>query len=86
MRQSQRRPPGEFWRIWSRLDFKKNVAFFDRSEEREQEPGFVLRATPGIPIHVADRNGGAEEVRTPDPHVANVVLSQLSYRPICQVI
>ena len=27
-------------------------------------------------------NGGAEGVRTLDPHVANVVLSQLSYRPI----
>ena len=26
-------------------------------------------------------NGGAEETRTPDPHVANVVLSQLSYCP-----
>ena len=27
-------------------------------------------------------NGGAEGVRTLDPHVANVVLSQLSYRPM----
>ena len=27
-------------------------------------------------------NGGAEEIRTLDPHVANVVLYQLSYRPI----
>ncbi len=26
-------------------------------------------------------SGGAEETRTPDPHVANVVLSQLSYCP-----
>ena len=26
-------------------------------------------------------NGGAEEIRTPDPHVANVMLYQLSYRP-----
>ena len=26
-------------------------------------------------------NGGAEGIRTLDPHVANVVLSQLSYRP-----
>jgi hypothetical protein len=25
--------------------------------------------------------GGAEEIRTLDPHVANVVLYQLSYRP-----
>ena len=25
---------------------------------------------------------GAEESRTPDPHVANVVLYQLSYRPV----
>ena len=25
--------------------------------------------------------GGAEGIRTLDPHVANVVLSQLSYRP-----
>jgi hypothetical protein len=25
--------------------------------------------------------GGGEEIRTPDPNVANVVLSQLSYTP-----
>ena len=28
------------------------------------------------------RHGGAEEIRTPDPHVANVMLYQLSYRPV----
>ena len=27
-------------------------------------------------------NGGAEEIRTPDPRVANAMLYQLSYRPI----
>ena len=27
-------------------------------------------------------NGGEEEIRTPDPHVANVMLYQLSYFPI----
>lgn len=27
------------------------------------------------------KGGGAEETRTPDPHDANVVLYQLSYRP-----
>ena len=27
-------------------------------------------------------NGGAEEIRTPDPHVANVMLYQLSYCPM----
>jgi hypothetical protein len=27
--------------------------------------------------------GGPEGIRTPDPLVANQVLSQLSYRPIC---
>ena len=27
-------------------------------------------------------SNGAEEIRTPDPHVANVVLYQLSYRPV----
>lgn len=27
------------------------------------------------------RNGGAEEIRTPDPHNAIVVLYQLSYDP-----
>ena len=27
-------------------------------------------------------DGGAEEIRTLDPHVANVVLYQLSYRPL----
>ena len=29
------------------------------------------------------KGGGGEEDRTPDPHVANVVLSQLSYSPTC---
>ena len=28
-----------------------------------------------------EKSGGAEETRTLDPHVANVVLYQLSYRP-----
>ena len=28
-------------------------------------------------------NGGEEEIRTLDPHVANVMLYQLSYFPIC---
>ena len=27
-------------------------------------------------------DGGEEEIRTPDPHVANVMLYQLSYFPI----
>ena len=27
-------------------------------------------------------SGGAEEIRTPDPYVANVMLYQLSYRPV----
>ena len=31
-----------------------------------------------------ERRSGAEEIRTPDPHVANVVLYQLSYRPLPQ--
>ena len=26
-------------------------------------------------------DGGAKGIRTPDPHVANVMLYQLSYRP-----
>ena len=28
-------------------------------------------------------NGGEEEIRTLDPHVANVMLYQLSYFPMC---
>ncbi len=31
---------------------------------------------------LAKKNGGGEGIRTPDPNVANVVLSQLSYTPI----
>ena len=30
-------------------------------------------------------DGGAEGIRTLDPHVANVVLSQLSYRPLARL-
>ena len=32
-------------------------------------------------IHIL-RYGGAKGIRTPDPHVANVMLYQLSYRPV----
>ena len=28
--------------------------------------------------------GGLEEIRTPDPHNANVVRSQLRYKPVCR--
>jgi hypothetical protein len=53
-------------------------------------PGMVNHGTslrrhrPGLPpLMVLILKSGAEEIRTPDPHVANVVLYQLSYRPIC---
>ena len=42
----------------------------------------AVRAAPHLRQHGVGLIGGAEEDRTPDPHVANVVLSQLSYRPI----
>ena len=46
---------------------------------------FVSRAqldgSKGLMAAKGLRNGGAEGIRTPDPHVANVVLSQLSYCP-----
>jgi hypothetical protein len=32
------------------------------------------------------RDGGAEGTRTPDPHTASVVLSQLSYSPACILV
>jgi hypothetical protein len=38
----------------------------------EAQPKFAIRA----------KDGGAEEIRTPDPHNAIVVLYQLSYDPI----
>jgi hypothetical protein len=44
-------------------------------------PGF----SGGHPDNAASggcRGGGAEEIRTLDPHVANVMLCQLSYRPV----
>lgn len=34
----------------------------------------------------AFRFGGPEEIRTPDPYNANVVRSQLRYRPIVYII
>ncbi len=34
------------------------------------------------PIGVVPFIGGLEEIRTPDPHNANVVRSQLRYKPI----
>ncbi len=33
---------------------------------------------------VVSTDGGEEEIRTPDPHVANVMLYQLSYFPLAE--
>ena len=33
-------------------------------------------------LYFNELDGGANEARTRDPHVANVVLYQLSYRPL----
>ena len=38
-------------------------------------------ALPPISLYRAKQNGGAGGIRTPDPLVANEVLSQLSYSP-----
>ena len=43
---------------------------------------FVLSGKRGIGLKFFGLIGGPGEVRTPDPMVANHVLSQLSYRPI----
>jgi hypothetical protein len=52
--------------------------------KRKGGPDFALRATSGtIRSSEGAKDGGGEEDRTPDPHVANVVLSQLSYSPTC---
>ena len=54
-----------------------------------------LRSIFIIPQKVNNRNlesrlrlfiGGLEEIRTPDPHNANVVRSQLRYKPGCKEI
>ena len=36
----------------------------------------------GLTLHLRGEDGGAEGIRTPDPHNAIVVLYQLSYDPI----
>ena len=36
------------------------------------------------PLFVFLPNGGEEEIRTLDPHVANVMLYQLSYFPVVE--
>jgi hypothetical protein len=37
-------------------------------------------------VRIIDMHGGgAEGTRTPDPHTASVVLSQLSYSPLCSI-
>lgn len=36
----------------------------------------------GVTVKLAIKDGGAEGIRTPDPHNAIVVLYQLSYDPI----
>ena len=41
-------------------------------KQKRKKPSFFLPAFP---------NGGEEEIRTLDPHVANVMLYQLSYFP-----
>ena len=35
----------------------------------------------GLLMGTSLKDGGAKGIRTPDPHVANVMLYQLSYRP-----
>jgi hypothetical protein len=48
-------------------------------------PAFALRATarqPSLYAALQAKAGGAEGIRTPDPHNAIVVLYQLSYDPI----
>ena len=37
------------------------------------------------PIWMAFYAGGPEEIRTPDPHNANVMRSQLRYRPLSTI-
>ena len=51
-----------------------------RATVKVAESGFALPRTS--PIHDLIENGGEEEIRTLDPHVANVMLYQLSYFPI----
>jgi hypothetical protein len=44
----------------------------------------VPSVVPPRLVRIIDmRGGGAEGTRTPDPHTASVVLSQLSYSPAC---
>lgn len=53
-----------------------------RATVKVAESGFALPRTS--PIHDLIENGGEEEIRTLDPHVANVMLYQLSYFPFAK--
>ena len=45
-----------------------------------------LKGTKTVPAGVSDfYSGGADGIRTHDPHVANVMLSQLSYCPTAEI-
>ena len=56
----------------SRLSRYRNPPAFAGASARQPSPSAALRA----------KAGGAEGIRTPDPHNAIVVLYQLSYDPI----
>src|SRR3954447_10130500 len=60
------------------LSHKRNALRPPGDEGREM-PSVV----PPRLVNAAMRGGGAEGTRTPDPHTASVVLSQLSYSPAC---
>ena len=52
---------------------------------RHTVPKNKKRGAPSIMARAASvfhQNGGEEEIRTLDPHVANVMLYQLSYFPV----
>ena|GEM_PF-1723871 len=62
------------------------IAAGSSSFPRAKKPGGVITRRKSVVLDVSARqayeDGGAEGIRTPDPHNAIVVLYQLSYDPI----
>jgi hypothetical protein len=61
------------------MPFNKLALPSEEGAERDQ----TRRGSKPCAVGIKRKGGGGEEDRTPDPHVANVVLSQLSYSPTC---
>jgi formate-dependent nitrite reductase cytochrome c552 subunit len=70
------------WRGWACIACTgPDVTYLATQSDSKQVYGAMWHRVPPR----AEESSGAERDRTADPHVANVVLSQLSYCPVSEL-